>query len=65
MTVAEMRELMQLRGWSQAELARQLHVTEGAITRWLKSERRPNGPARTLITIWLNESRKEVEGQPA
>lgn len=68
MNVKEVRELMHLKGWNQAELARQLEVTEGAVTRWFKGEHPIIGPTRILLRQWLEQARKEAgekEKQPA
>ena len=65
MTIAEIRELMELRGWSQRELARHLEITEGAVTRWLKGEHPPAGPARILMRMWLIQARADGVKQPA
>jgi transcriptional regulator with XRE-family HTH domain len=61
----EILELMKLRGWTQAELARRLEITEGAVSRWLTGENPPTGPARILMRLWLSEARDEVRKQPA
>jgi len=36
---------------SQAVLARHLNVTTGLISQWERGERRPSGPALTLLTL--------------
>jgi DNA-binding transcriptional regulator YiaG len=54
----EILELMQLRGWSQAELARQLELSEAAVSRWFSGIHAPTGPARILLRMWLDKARK-------
>lgn len=58
-TLEEIIELMRLREWSQAELARQLGLTEGAISRWLSGENTPVPPTRMLLRQWLAAARLE------
>ena len=65
MTLQEIQELMEIKGWNQAELARQLDLSEGAITRWLKGEHLPMGPTRILLRLWLAEARRKARRQPA
>jgi putative transcriptional regulator len=36
---------------SQAVLARHLNVTTGLISQWERGERRPSGPALTLLSL--------------
>jgi transcriptional regulator with XRE-family HTH domain len=55
----EIEELMLLKDWSQAELARALEVNRSAISRWIKGEQNPTGPARVLLREWLEEARKQ------
>ena len=59
MSVAEIRELLDLRGWTQLELARELELTGGAVTRWLTGEHKPRGPARQRLRQLLDEARRE------
>jgi transcriptional regulator with XRE-family HTH domain len=61
----DIRELMRLKGWTQRELARQLEVNEGAVSKWLNGGNDPMGPCRVLMRHWLIEAREEVRGQPA
>ena len=64
MTVKDIRELMRLMCWTQAELARQLDVTDGAVTRWMSGEHPPMGPARILMREWLDRARAAAK-EPA
>lgn len=61
MTASDIKRLMKLKGWNQAELARKLELTEGSITRWLTGEHPPRGPARILMRQWLDEAIEESE----
>lgn len=56
MTCKEIRKLMTLKGWSQAELARRLDLSEAAVCRWFRDDQKPTGPARILMRQWLAES---------
>lgn len=57
MSVAEIRELLDLRQWKQRDLARELELTEGAVTRWLSGEHTPRGPARQRLRQLLEDAR--------
>lgn len=59
MNKAEIIELLKVKGWTQAELSRQLDISEATISRWIEGTRQPLGPARVLIRIWLNEAREK------
>lgn len=62
---AEILELLKLRRWSQAELARQLHLSEAAVSRWLSGDsagRTPGGPATMLMRQWLAEAGQRSRG---
>lgn len=37
------------RGWTQAALAARLSTTQDSVSRWLREEREPSGPAKQLI----------------
>lgn len=67
MTKKEIAELMRLNSWTQAELARRVEVTEGAISLWLSGQRPVTGPARVLLREWLTQARaaEESKKQPA
>lgn len=56
---SEIRELMRLKGWSQAELGRQLAAHESTVSLWLSGQRNPRGIACKLMRQWLEEARKE------
>lgn len=60
----EIEELINLLGWSQAQLARELDMSTAVISRWLTGERNPLGPARILMRQWLEEARRKAK-QPA
>lgn len=57
MAKREILELLELNGWSQAELGRRLELHEAAISRWVRGECAPTGPARILMRQWLDEAR--------
>jgi putative transcriptional regulator len=40
---------------SQAVLARHLNVTTGLISQWERGERRPSGPALTLLSLIMRK----------
>lgn len=61
MKLADIKELMKRKGWSQAELARQLDLSEAAISRWFSQEQNPTGPARILMRQWLDQARAEAQ----
>jgi len=58
MTAHEIEELLSRKGWTKTRLAAELHVTEHAVTAWLKRGRHPSGPADVLMRQWLDEARK-------
>lgn len=62
MKLKDIRELLELKGWSQADLARRLDMHEATVSRWLSGATKPAGPARILMRQWLAEAR---ELQPA
>ncbi len=47
----EIQSLRQRENVSQAVLARHLNVTTGLISQWERGERRPSGPAFTLLSL--------------
>lgn len=59
MTIAEIEELLRLREWSQAELGRQLGMSEAAVSRWLTGERDPKTPVKILMRQWLIDARRK------
>ena len=48
---AEIQALREKENVSQAVLARHLNVTTGLISQWERGERKPSGPALTLLTL--------------
>jgi len=56
MTPATLSATLQRLGLSQAECARLLGVTPGAVTRWVRGDRQVPGPVVRLV--WLLESRE-------
>ena len=48
---AEIQALREKENVSQAVLARHLNVTTGLISQWERGERRPSGPALTLLSL--------------
>ena len=60
MEIAEIEELLRLRGWTRTRLAAELGITENAVQQWFGQKRRsPSGPAVTLMKLWLDEARKQ------
>jgi DNA-binding transcriptional regulator YiaG len=53
-------ELMRLKGWTQAELGRQLEAHESTVSLWISGQRNPRGPACKLMRQWLAEARKTL-----
>lgn len=60
MSRKEIHELLKLTGWSQAELARQVGVTEGAVSRWF-TDRTPSGSATKSMRQLLEDARRKAE----
>lgn len=58
MTSAEIRELLEAKGWTQAQLFRELGVSESTVSRWVRGSRNPGGPARRLMRSWLLAARR-------
>ena len=48
---AQIQSLRRRENVSQAVLARHLNVTTGLISQWERGERRPSGPALTLLSL--------------
>ena len=48
---SDIQALRQRENVSQAVLARHLNVTTGLISQWERGERRPSGPALTLLSL--------------
>jgi transcriptional regulator with XRE-family HTH domain len=44
-----LRTQLRRRGWNAAELARQLHVPSGTISRWMSGERQPSSRSCDLL----------------
>lgn len=63
MTKKEIGELLQLNGWTQAELARQVGLTEGAVSRWF-TDRTPSGAATKAMRRMLDEARDRKRPEP-
>lgn len=55
----EIQALREREKVSQAVLARHLNVTTGLISQWERGERRPSGPALTLLSL-INRKGLEV-----
>lgn len=51
MTPATLSATLQRLGWSQAEAARHLGVTRGAVTRWMTGQRAVPGPVVKLLAL--------------
>lgn len=59
MNVDEIRELLNLRGWSKTELAARMKVTENTVHKWFAAGHAPEGPASVLLGEWLARARNE------
>lgn len=60
MKLAEIEELLELKGWSRTRLAAELDITENAVQQWFGQRRRnPGRTACVLMQIWLAEARKQ------
>ena len=57
MTLQEISDLMELRGWNKTDLASALHVKEHTVHSWLIGRRNPSGPACILMRMWLEAAR--------
>ena len=51
LTGAEIRELREREGASQAVFARHLNVTTGLVSQWERGERHPQGASLKLLTL--------------
>ncbi len=51
LTPRQIQALRERENVSQAVLARHLNVTTGLISQWERGERRPSGPALTLLAL--------------
>lgn len=60
MTLDDIRELLELKGWTKTRLAAELSLTENTVNRWFHGSRAPGGPAAILMRIWLNEARQKA-----
>ena len=60
MSRSEIEDLLKLKGWSQAELGRQLGMSEAAVSRWLTGEREPKTPVKILLRQWLSQAREVI-----
>lgn len=49
MTAAEFKTALAILGWSQAEAARRLEVTQGAVSRWISGKRKIPGPVKVIL----------------
>lgn len=57
----EIRELMELMGWTQAEFAQQIDASQQAVSFWLRGLRNPTGPTRKYLELLLEEARKKAK----
>ena len=57
MTLEEIDELLDLKGWSKTQLAVNLDMTEAGVWRWFREKKPPGGPVAILIRQWLAEAR--------
>lgn len=59
MSPDDIKELLNLKGWNQSDLAREIDVDRAAVSMWLKGVRKPGGPAAKWMRRLLDESRAE------
>ena len=65
-SVKEIEELLKLKGWSQAELGRQLgDLDRSTVNCWLSGARNPGKLAAKQMRAWLLEARELTRKQPA
>lgn len=60
MSIEEMDELLELKGWNDAILAGNLHMTQAGVVKWRQRREIPDGPAAVLMQFWLTQCRKRV-----
>lgn len=53
----ELRKALNILGWTQAELARQIGVTHGSISHWLMSRHVCEGPPALCIRLLVERSK--------
>lgn len=63
MTIEEVQELLDLKGWSRTKLGGELGITQNAIDQWFSKRRCPSGPASILMRMWLAAARAESKGK--
>jgi DNA-binding transcriptional regulator YiaG len=63
-SVAEIRELLDLRDWTYRELAEQLDVHLVTVQKWIAGDFVPMGPASRFMLRLLDEARAYVKTQP-
>ncbi len=61
----EISELLRLKGWTQAQLARELQISPAAVCRWREGDRTPGKPAVILMRQWLTQAKEKKETVPA
>jgi transcriptional regulator with XRE-family HTH domain len=59
MNPTELRELLRLKNWTQKELARQIEVNEGTVSKWLSGVNPLEGPPAILLREWLKRAMAE------
>ena len=63
---SDIKKLMALKGWNRARLASELELTENSVQQWFLGRRRPGGPAKVLMRLWLAEAlEKNGHTEPA
>jgi len=60
MTPADLLELLKLRGWSQARLARELHTEPSTVSRWASGKVPMSGATEILLRQWLEAARAKA-----
>lgn len=58
MNSEELIEAIQWLGWNQKDCAKNLGVTEGAVSRWVHGKRKIPGPVDRLMKIKVGRKKK-------
>lgn len=53
MTAAELRQSLDVLGWSQAELARRLKLHQNTVSKWMTGRAKVPGPVAAYVVIRL------------
>jgi len=63
--LCNVRAILDITGWSQAELARRLDIDAATITNWLKGKTSPDGTARYAINDVFRRAQAGEFREPA